>query len=144
METQRETPAGGGLPATQPKGEGVKRLKLTWRRWMAMVAWHSGPVMWRCTNGAPNHRREFFARVDLRRDLPPYIQIPVTPAIVFTPPHESCLGRVEEVGRSVRSFTVALEWLDVRLSLMLGVTRNDLTIDQIIARRLRDPVAGIV
>ena len=86
--------------------------------------------MWRCTNGAPNYRRSYWARI-VTYTQPSQCSVAVTPFIEWNPWHEGVSSRIEELGQSCASTTIGIEWWRWSISLMVGVSRNDKTQEQI-------------
>lgn len=86
-----------------------------------------GPVMWRCTNGRPNHAIEIAITKNTFTTAGISMNEPVTPALVFTPWHKSCLATIPPLGIESGSFSVGIVWWKWTWTIGLLITRNTKT-----------------
>lgn len=85
-----------------------------------------GPVMWRCTNGHPNHAVEWCVTFRSYRHTTVHL-VHLTPSLVFTPWHKSTLATIEPLGTETKSISLGIEWLMWVWSVSLLRTRNTKT-----------------
>lgn len=88
-----------------------------------MTIFHTGPVMWRCRNGAPNYRRVWWAKISAYTHCTLH-SLPIYPVVTFTPWHKGCLSNVEELGQFSHSFTIGVEFWKWTVYLIVGRTQN--------------------
>ena len=89
-----------------------------------------GPVMWRCTNGRPNHATEYWGRT-VTYETPPGCHLAATPFVWFGPWRKSALAQDPTLGISSSSLSFGVEWWKWSVGVMIGKTTNSKTHDQI-------------
>lgn len=90
-----------------------------------------GPIMWRCTNGRPNFRTEFYTRFYFYTSPTPAFQMPITPCLSVSWWNKSCLGSIEPLGVVSHTIGCQLSWLAWQLCFVIGRHLNTKTQAQV-------------
>lgn len=93
-----------------------------------------GPVMWRCTNGRPNHATEWCVSLTTYT-TPPGCHVAVTPFLYFGPWRKSTLATDPSLGVQSSCVTFGIEWWAWSIGFLVSRTRNTKTQAQIDAGR---------
>jgi hypothetical protein len=78
-----------------------------------------GPVMWRCRDGSPNHRTEWWFALKAHRDRGDFT-MPLLPALLFRRWRRGVLSNDPNLERVSHSLMIAIGWLVWELTLMVG------------------------
>ena len=98
-------------------------IKFRLTRYCFTIIVNRGPVMWRCTNGEPNHRKSWWLRFDWRcekRDFGVYL----TPALQYLFWHGGVLNSRNPLGSVTHSCSLWSDWIFLHFGIMLGRTQN--------------------
>lgn len=89
----------------------------------------TGNVVWKCTNGKPNHEREWWLTwhsfpCSTSLNYGPWL---IFPNLEFRPWHKSTLGSIDELGIESGSMSLDLAWLVFSIGLTIGLAKHHKT-----------------